>query len=121
MTVRRRAVGRSRVTMSAMIRKAFRMEVFPEAQAEYERRHRPIWKELEDVLRAHGVREYSIFLDAGRNTLFGYAEIESEERWAAIAETEVCQRWWRFMADLMPTNPDSSPVSAPLREVFRLG
>ncbi len=103
-----------------MIRKAFRMEVHPDAQAEYERRHRPIWKELEETLRAHGVREYSIFLDTERNTLFGYAEIESEERWEAIARTDVCRRWWRHMAELMPTNPDASPVSVPLREVFRM-
>ncbi len=96
------------------------MWVNPDAHAEYERRHRPIWKELEDVLRAHGVRSYSIFLDAETNTLFAFAEIESEERWAAIASTEVCRRWWQHMRDVMPSNPDHSPKSAPLREVFRL-
>ena len=52
--------------------------------------------------------------------LFAYAEIESEERWQAIAQTEVCQRWWRHMRDLMPANPDNSPRSAPLREVFHI-
>jgi L-rhamnose mutarotase len=96
------------------------MWVNPDAHAEYERRHRPIWKELEDVLRDHGVRSYSIFLDAETNTLFAFAEIESEERWAAIASTEVCRRWWQHMRDVMPANPDHSPRSAPLREVFRL-
>jgi L-rhamnose mutarotase len=104
-----------------MIRKAFKMWVNPDAHAEYERRHRPIWKELEDVLRAHGVRSYSIFLDAETNTLFAFAEIESEERWAAIASTDVCRRWWQHMRDVMPSNPDHSPKSVPLREVFRLG
>jgi L-rhamnose mutarotase len=103
-----------------VIRKAFKMWVNPDAHAEYERRHRPIWKELEDVLRDHGVRSYSIFLDAETNTLFAFAEIESEERWAAIASTEVCRRWWQHMRDVMPSNPDHSPKSAPLREVFRL-
>lgn len=103
-----------------MIRKAFKMWVNPDAHAEYERRHRPIWKELEDVLRAHGVRSYSIFLDAETNTLFAFAEIESEERWAAIASTEVCRRWWHHMREVMPANPDHSPKSVPLREVFRL-
>jgi L-rhamnose mutarotase len=103
-----------------VIRKAFKMWVNPDAHAEYERRHRPIWKELEDVLRAHGVRSYSIFLDAETNTLFAFAEIESEERWAAIASTEVCRRWWQHMRDVMPANPDHSPKSVPLREVFRL-
>ena len=102
-----------------MIRKAFVMSVNG-CEEEYERRHRPIWKELEEVLKAHGVHNYSIFLHPETRQLFGYAEIESEERWAAIAETEVCQRWWKHMSEVMPTNADGSPVSAGLREVFHL-
>jgi L-rhamnose mutarotase len=53
--------------------------------------------------------------------LFGYAEIENEEQWAAIGATEICQKWWKHMGDVMPSNPDYRPVSAPLREVFHLG
>jgi L-rhamnose mutarotase len=102
------------------MRKAFRMSVSPGRQAEYTRRHNPIWSELEDALRQHGVRRYSIFLDAATNDLFAYAEIESEEQWAAIAGTEVCRRWWRFMRDLMPSNPDDSPVAHDLQEAFHL-
>lgn len=104
-----------------MIRKAFRMRVHPGAEDEYERRHRPIWRELEDTLRAHGVETYSIFLDPATDDLFGYAEIEDEDRWAAVARTEVCQRWWRHMRDVMPANADNSPVSRDLREVFHIG
>lgn len=96
------------------------MNVNADSHDEYERRHRPIWRELEDVLREHGVSNYSIFLDAKTNQLFGYAEIESDERWAAIADTEVCRRWWKYMRDLMPSNDDDSPVSRELREVFHL-
>lgn len=103
-----------------MIRKAFRMSVDPGQHAEYERRHRPIWRELEDVLIAHGVWTYSIFLDDDTGDLFGYAEIEDEARWAAVAETDVCRRWWRFMRDVMPSNPDDSPASRDLREVFHI-
>jgi L-rhamnose mutarotase len=103
-----------------MIRKAFVMSVNPGQEAEYERRHRPIWKELHEVLSAHGVHNYSIFLHPETRRLFGYAEIEDEARWAAIAKTEVCQRWWKFMGDIMPANPDNSPVSAPLKEVFHI-
>lgn len=103
-----------------MIRKAFVMSVHPGQEAEYERRHRPIWQELADTLRAHGVNRYSIFLDASTRTLFGYAEIESEARWQAIATTDCCRRWWRYMAEVMPSNPDASPVSRELREVFHL-
>lgn len=103
-----------------MIRKTFVMWVDPEAHAEYERRHRPIWDELADVLRAHGVHNYSIHLDTETHTLFAYAEIEDEARWASIAQEPACQRWWRAMADVMPTLPDGSPKSRELREVFYL-
>ncbi|MGL5385199.1 MAG: L-rhamnose mutarotase [Enterobacterales bacterium] len=103
-----------------MIRKAFVMQVNPDAHAEYQRRHNPIWPELEQVLKEHGAHHYSIFLDEARNLLFGYVEIESEERWNAVANTAVCQRWWQHMGDVMPSNPDHSPVSSPLREVFYL-
>jgi len=103
-----------------MIRKAFLMKVNSDAHAEYERRHRPVWKELEAVLKAHGVSNYSIFLESATNRLFGYVEIESEELWAQIADTEECRKWWAFMKDVMPTNADNSPVSVELREVFHL-
>ena len=103
-----------------MIRKAFVMSVNAGSEAEYERRHRPIWKDLEDTLRAHGVHNYSIFLLPQTRQLFAYAEIEDEARWNAIAQTDVCRRWWTHMADVMPANPDSSPVAADLREVFHI-
>lgn len=104
-----------------MIRKAFKMSVHPDQHAEYARRHQPIWKELEETLIAHGVRSYSIFLDEKTSELFGYAEIEDEQRWDAIARTEVCRRWWKHMREIMPGNVDCSPISTPLKEVFHLG
>jgi len=107
--------------IDGVIRKAFRMAVDPGRESEYERRHRPIWPDLEEVLLRHGVRTYSIFLDPQTHDLFGYAEVECEQQWNALASTDVCRRWWRHMRDLMPTNPDSSPVSHELREVFHIG
>ena len=103
-----------------MIRKAFVMSVEAGREQEYEQRHRPIWPELEQVLREHGVHNYSIFLHEETRQLFGYAEIEDEEKWAAIARTEVCRKWWKHMKEIMPSNSDNSPVSQPLREVFHL-
>ena len=103
-----------------MIRKAFVMSVDAGREAEYARRHQPIWQELADVLKAHGVVSYSIFLHAETRQLFAYAEIEDEARWSAIAATEVCQRWWKHMGDIMPSNPDHSPVAHPLKQVFHL-
>ncbi len=107
-----------------MIRKAFLMRLKPGHQAEYERRHNPIWPELHAVLQAQGVHNYSIFLDAPTDKLFAYVEIESEERWQAIAQTDACQRWWAYMRDLMETNPnnseDNSPLAIELNEVFHI-
>ncbi len=101
-----------------MIRKAFVMQVNPDAHEEYQRRHNPIWPELEAVLKSHGAHNYAIYLDKARNLLFAMVEIESEERWNAVASTEICQRWWKYMTDVMPANPDNSPVSSELQEVF---
>ena len=103
-----------------MIRKAFVMSVNAGQEEEYERRHRPIWPELEETLKAHGVHNYSIFLEAETRKLFAYVEIEDEARWNAIAETEVCRRWWAHMKEIMPSNPDNSPVADELREVFHI-
>lgn len=103
-----------------MIRKAFRMAVHSGQEKEYARRHNPIWDDLRDVLKAHGVHNYSIFLDPEDQSLFAYVEIEDEARWEAIAETNVCRRWWTSMGELMPTNEDDSPKSRDLREVFHL-
>jgi L-rhamnose mutarotase len=103
-----------------MLRKAFRMSVHDGAVDEYVHRHQPIWPELEDALLRHGVSAYSIFLDPVTNDLFGYVEVDDEERWAAVARTDVCQRWWKHMRDLMPVNPDDSPVAGELREVFHI-
>jgi L-rhamnose mutarotase len=103
-----------------MIRKAFVMSVHPGSEQEYEKRHRPIWLELEQVLRDHGVHNYSIFIYEQTRQLFGYAEIEDEAQWAAIAQTPICQKWWAYMKELMPANPDNSPISTGLREVFHI-
>jgi L-rhamnose mutarotase len=103
-----------------MIRKAFVMSVNPGFEAEYEKRHNPIWPELEKVLKEHGVLSYSIFLDEKTRKLFAYAEIEDEARWNAIAQTPVCKRWWAHMKEIMPSNPDNSPVASELRKVFHL-
>jgi L-rhamnose mutarotase len=103
-----------------MIRKAFVMSLNAGAEDEYARRHRPVWPELEAVLKAHGVHNYSIFLLRNTGQLFAYAEIDSESRWAAIAATPECRKWWRHMADIMPHNADDSPIAQDALELFHL-
>jgi L-rhamnose mutarotase len=103
-----------------MIRKAFLMQVYPDQHDEYIKRHNPIWPELEAVLKLHGVTSYSIFLDPDTHQLFAYVELENEDQWNAIADTEICQKWWKHMRVIMPSNPDNSPVSKELKEVFHI-
>ena len=94
------------------------MKVNPGRQEEYASRHNPIWTELAEVLRRHGVRDYSIFLDPDTGDLFAYVKVESDRQWEAIAATDTCRRWWASMRELMPSNEDGSPRSRDLREVF---
>ena len=100
--------------------KGFKMKLFPGMEEEYRRRHNALWEEMKDMIHACGGKNYSIFLDRDTLTLFGYIEIESEEKWARSADTEICRKWWHYMADIMETNPDESPVSTDLVPVFHL-
>jgi L-rhamnose mutarotase len=103
------------------MRKVFVMSVNPGSEAEYARRHQPIRPELEAVLNAHGVHNYSIFLLKKTGQLFAYAEIDSEGEWAKIAATPECQEWWHHMAELMPHHKeDHSPIAEDTVEVFHL-
>ena len=66
------------------------------------------------------MHNYSIFLHPQTRQLFGYVQIEDQARWDAIAQTPICRKWWAHMKDVMPSNPDNSPVSTELREVFHI-
>ncbi len=79
-----------------------------------------MWPELEATLREHDVISYSIFLHPDKKQLVAYAEIKDEDRWKAIADTEVCQKWWRWMSEIMDTNLDMSPKVADCHEVFHM-
>jgi L-rhamnose mutarotase len=105
-----------------MTRKAFVIQAKPGMAEEYEKRHNPIWPALSETLRLHGVRNYSIFLHASTDMLFGYMEVEDEEKFRLIAESDVCQRWWSYMKEVLVSDSDESPKAKEdiLREVFHL-
>ncbi len=104
---------------NAMI-KGFKMKLYPGMEAEYEKRHNLLWPEMKDMIHEYGGKNYSIFLDKETLTLFGYIELEDEAKWDESANTEICRKWWDYMADIMETNPDNSPVSVDLEPVFHL-
>lgn len=100
--------------------KGFKMKLYPGMEEEYKKRHNELWDEMKDMIHEHGGENYSIFLDRGTNMLFGYIEIEDEEKWKKGADTAINRKWWHYMADIMETNEDESPVSWDLNLMFHL-
>jgi len=98
---------------------AFKMKLKPGFSEEYQKRHDEIWPELAALLKANGVSDYTIFLDEETNTLFGVQQLSGKSS-QDLGQQEIVQRWWKYMADIMDTNPDNSPVSIPLKNVFHL-
>ena len=103
-----------------MNRIAFKMTLFPGFEEEYKKRHDEIWPDLVQLLKETGISEYSIFLDEETNSLFGVLKIDEPQKLDNLPQQEVMQRWWKYMANVMESNPDHSPVSKPLKEVFYL-
>ena len=101
-----------------MTRAAFKMFLKPGFEAEYEKRHATIWPELKKLLKDSGVYDYSIFWDKETNILFAVQKVNGDQGSQDLGSTEIVQKWWTYMADIMETNPDKSPVSIPLAEVF---
>lgn len=101
-------------------RMAFKMHLKPGCKEEYKRRHAALWQEMKDLLKAQGISNYSIFLDEDTGCLFGYQEVEGDASSQDMGGCEVVRRWWDYMSDIMDVNPDNSPVSIPLDQVFFL-
>ena len=96
------------------------MKLYEGFKDEYKKRHNELWPELRDLLKASGINDYSIFLDETTNSLFGVMGVNDSKELDNLADNEVMKRWWNYMADIMETNADHSPVSIPLKEVFYL-
>ena len=100
--------------------KGFKMKLNDGMAVEYKKRHNQLWPEMKDIIHNHGGKNYSIFLDEETNVLFGYIEIENEELWNQAAKTDINRKWWDFMASIMGTNDDNSPISKNLELMFHL-
>jgi L-rhamnose mutarotase len=105
-----------------MIRKAFSMKVKPGKIDEYEKSHNPIWGELYEILKAHGVYNYSIFYHNENDMLFGYLEIENELMFNSMANEKKCREWWSYMKNFLVSDSEDSPKAREkeLREVFHI-
>ena len=98
----------------------FKMKLYPGYEEEYERRHTALWPEMKEMIREYGGSDYTIFLDEETGVLYAVITVKDEERWNESANTAICRKWWAYMADLMETSDDQSPVSIPLKKVFHL-
>ena len=103
-----------------MYRIAFKMQLFKGFEEEYKKRHDEIWPELSSLLKETGISDYSIFLDKTTNSLFGVLKAEDPKKLEYLPSTAIMQKWWKYMGDIMESNPDNSPVQTPLEEVFYL-
>jgi len=101
-------------------RVAFKMKLLPGFKEEYKKRHNAIWPELKELLHKAGIRDYAIFFDEESDTLFAVQKIVGDSDSQELGETDIVKKWWAYMADIMETNPDKSPVSVSLEEVFYL-
>ena len=99
---------------------AFKMRLKPGCGEEYKRRHDAIWPDLVTLLRNSGITDYSIHLDRETNILFAVLWRTSDHGMDDLPATEIMQRWWAHMADIMETQPDNEPVAVPLDTVFHM-
>jgi L-rhamnose mutarotase len=103
-----------------MKRFGFKMKLKPGYKEEYRKRHNAIWPELKKLIKESGVSDYSIFLDEQTNILFACQKQGGVQSSQDLGSNPVVQKWWAYMVDIMETNPDHSPVTIPLEEVFYL-
>lgn len=99
---------------------AFKMKLKPSCKAEYQKRHAVIWPELKALLKENGISDYTIFLDEETNTLFAVQQQSSNQSSQTLGSHPLVQRWWAYMSDIMDTQPDLSPVTIPLEQVFHM-
>jgi L-rhamnose mutarotase len=103
-----------------MKRVVFKMFLNEGQKAEYKKRHDQIWSELKKLLKDTGISEYSIFLDEETNTLFAFQKVNNNAGSQNLGQHDIVKRWWDYMSDIMKVNPDNSPVTIELEEVFYL-
>lgn len=99
-------------------RVAFKMKLNRGTIESYKKRHEKLWPELQKLLKDAGISEYSIFFDEETHLLFAFQKQAGDQGSQDLGKALIVQQWWNYMSDIMETNPDNSPVSTPLEEVF---
>ena len=112
--------GKKRYPFPMERREAFRMHLKPGCKDEYKKRHSELWPEVEKTIKESGVYDYSIYLDEETGYLFAFQKVKGDKGSQDLGGEDAIMKWWHFMAPLMDTNEDESPVSIPLEEMFLL-
>jgi L-rhamnose mutarotase len=86
---------------------AFKMKLNAGKKEAYKKRHDDIWPELSALLKESGISD-------------AVQTVSGENSSQQIGQNKVLQRWWEYMADIMETNDDFSPVAKPLELVFHM-
>ena len=79
-----------------MERFAWKGRIKPGMQAEYKRRHDEIWPEMVELLKAAGIRNYTIWSDG--DVLFGYYE--------CVNGSPIVDKWNVYMDDVLELEMD---------------
>ena len=96
------------------------MKLKPGFKDEYIKRHDEVWPGIVELIRRSGISDYSIFLDDETNILFAVQKVSNEASSQDLGAVEIQQKWWDYMSDIMEANPDNSPVTVRLDEVFHM-
>ncbi len=59
-------------------------------------------------------------MDEETNILFAFQKVNGDGGSQDLGQKGIVQKWWKFMSDIMSVNPDDSPVTTELKEVFYL-
>ncbi len=100
--------------------------VKPEKVEEYKRLHAAVWPDVLRMIKAAGIRNYSIYfrkLADGRPYLFSYFEYVGDDfaaDMAKIAEDPTTQKWWAVCKPCHDPLPDRAEGEwwASMEEVF---
>lgn len=98
----------------------FKMKLHKGQKEEYKKRHDAIWLELKVVLLDSGIIDYSIYFDEKSHYLFAVMYVKKDHQVELLSKNKIVKKWWHFMADIMETATDNSPIVYELEEVFNL-
>lgn len=103
-----------------MKRYYFKMKLKAGCEEEYKRRHNNLWPELKALLIDNRIHDYAISLDKETNILYASQKLPDDFEGEKLSDNPVMRKWWNYMADIMETNEDNSPVCGELEEMFYL-